>query len=228
MWDREVSAMNLWKKAARIRLAWLVVGLAIPATGLSQDKTAARAPAVVDPVAEIVIVSAPRPPLEPGELVDLGLTYDIGVFRESRTTPVRATPVPVLRPGEGPGGTALLNPNRAYRSGWDSTLVPGYSMPYSNSRNDYAEGRTIAYPPGEGRQRAPGAPPMMTNDGGDVPRAPGTTNGGPPLMGPSMNPPTMAGGSETPRVADVHDVPRVSYDPNLPPPSSAPPAPPKP
>lgn len=220
--------MNLHEMTGRQRLAALAsLGLAIPASGLCQEKAPARASSVPSPVEEIVIVSAPRPPLEPGELVDLGLTYDVGVFRSPQGPPARSAPVPVLSPGEGPGGTALLNPNRAYRPGWDSTLVPGYSMPYSNSRNDYAEGRTIAYPPGEGRQLAPGAPPMMTNDGGDVPRAAGTTNGGPPLMGPSMNPPTMAGGSETPRVADVHDVPRVSYDPNLPPPSSPPPAPPK-
>ncbi len=221
--------MNLRKLAGRQPLALLAsIGLAIPAATLSQEKAPPRASNVTSPVEEIVIVSAPRPPLEPGELVDLGLTYDLGVFRAPTAPRTGPSTSPVLRPGEGPGGTALLNPYRAYRPGWDSTLIPGYSMPYSNSRNDYAEGRTMAYPPGEGVQTAPGAPPMMTRDGGDVPKVLGDWSGwNPPLAGGSMNPPVMTGGSGTPLVPDVHDVPRVGYDPNLPPPSSPPPAPPK-
>jgi hypothetical protein len=223
--------MNLRNAVDRLLLLGLV-GVAIPGASLSQGKAAARpsaAPAVAIPVEEIVIVSAPRPPLEPGELVDLGLTYDLGVFH---LPPVQtATPATtVWRPGEGPDGKALLNPNRDYRPGWDSTLIPGYSMPYSNSPNDYVEGRTIAYPPGEGRQSNPGAPPTMTTVGGDVPRGPSSASGwNPPLVGAAANPPAMGQtATETPLVPDVHDVPRVSYDPDLPPPWSPPPsAPPK-
>ena len=217
--------MNLRKTADRHRLALLaVLALASPAAGLSQPKAAPRTADVPASVEEIVLVSAPRPPLEPGELVDLGLTYDLGVFR-APVAPA-APAASGLKPGEGPGGTALLNPNRAYRPGWDSTLIPGYSMPYANSRNDYVEGRTIAHPPGSGVQVTPGAPPTMTIGGGDLPRIVATPNGGnPPLLGPSTNPPLMTGGSPTPLVPDVHDVPRVSYDPNLPPPSSPAPKP---
>ncbi len=220
--------MNLENEAGWRRLAVFgLLGVAVPGLGLSQAPSSTAQSAGVE---EIVIVSAPRPPLQPGELVDLGLTYDVGVFHapqvQASTTPATS----VLRPGEGPRGTALLNPNRAYRPGWDSTLIPGYSMPYSNSRNDYVEGRTIAYPPGEGRQSSPGAPPTMTSVGGDVPRGPSSASGwNPPLLGPATNPPAMGQTTtETPLVPDVHDVPRVGYDPNLPPPSSQPPsAPPK-
>ena len=215
--------MNLRNVARQHRFASLaLLGLAIPAASLSQQKTGPSS-SVPAPVEEIVIVSAPRPPLQPGELVDLGLTYDLGVFRAPPAPASGAPSKLVLRPGEGPGGTALLNPNRAYRPGWDSTLIPGYSMPYSNSRNDYVEGRTMAYPPGEGVQTTTGGAPMMPAVGGDVPKVVSTPNGGsPPLMGPSMNPPMISGGSETPIVPDVHDVPRVGYDPNLPPPSAPP------
>jgi hypothetical protein len=226
--------MNLRKTPGRHRLALLAaLGLAVPAVGPSQQEKAAPRPsaasAAAAPVVEIVIVSAPRPPLEPGELVDLGLTWDTGAFRAPLPQPAPRGAGPVLRPGEGPGGKALLNPNREYRPGWDSTLIPGYSMPFSNSPEDYREGRTIAYPPGEAVQAAPGAPPMMTTVGGDAPKVltnPGGWN--PPPLGPSTNPPVIPGGSEAPLVPDVHEVPRVSYDPNLPAPGVSPtPAPPK-
>ena len=224
---------NLRSVVSRRRVAVFgLLGWAIPAASFSQEKAAPRpstAPAATVSVEEIVIVSAPRPPLQPGELVDLGLTYGTGAFRSPIPQPAPRAAAPVLRPGEGPGGKALFNPNRAYRPGWDSTLIPGYSMPYSNSPNDYREGRTLAYPPGEGVQTTPGGPPMMSSVGGDVPKVlsnPGGWN--PPLVGPSSNPPVIPGGSEPPLVPDVHDVPRVSYDPNLPPPGMSPtPAPPK-
>lgn len=179
---------------------------------------------------EAVVVSASRPPLQPGEVVDLGLTYDTGAFRAPPAEGAPPAKPTVLRPGEGPGGKALLNPDRDYRPSWDSTLIPGYSMAYPNSPNDYREGRTTGYPPGEGRQLTPGAPPTMIKDGGDAPKLVSPPGGwAPPAGGPSTIPPVMAPGGQAPLVPEVHDVPRVSYDPNLPPPGMAPtPAPPKP
>ena len=213
-----------WRRAA----VFGFLGLAMSVPSFS-DEPASRSQARFSGTeVETVVVSAPRPPLQPGELVDLGLTYDLGGFRAPLPGAAPRAATPVLRPGEGPGGKALFNPNREYRPGWDSTLVPGYSMPYGNSRGDYREGRTLAYPPGNGQQQTPGAPPTMMSEGVDTPKVL-TTPGGwsPPPIGPSIQPPVMArSGWEAPRVPDAHDVPRVSYDPNLPPPGTAPPPPP--
>lgn len=213
-------------------IGFALVSLTFSAPAFSQDAGPRASPAGATEmsVREEVIVSVPRPPLQPGELVDLGLTPGPGTFRAPLPQPATRAAAPVLRPGEAPGGKALLNPDREYRPGWDSTLIPGYSMPYSNSPNDYREGRTIAYPPGEGRQLTPGAPPTMTSVGGDVPKVPSSPGGNPPLIGPSTNPPVMGQTAPAPPlVPDVHEAPRVSYDPNLPPPGLSPtPAPPKP
>ena len=77
-----------------------------------------------------------------------------------------------LAPGEGPGGTALLNPDRPYRPEWDSTRVPGQNLPFPNSPNDYREGKTFAYPPAGAVQEAPGEPPKMAPSSGEPPKAP--------------------------------------------------------
>jgi hypothetical protein len=77
-----------------------------------------------------------------------------------------------LSPGERKDGTALLNPDRSYRPGWDSKQVPGQNLPYPASPNDYREGRTIAYPPAGAVQEAPGEPPKMAPGSGEPPKAP--------------------------------------------------------
>jgi len=77
-----------------------------------------------------------------------------------------------LSPGERKDGTALLNPDRSYRPGWDSKQVPGQSLPYPASPNDYREGRTLAYPPAGGVQEAPGEPPKMAPGSGEPPKGP--------------------------------------------------------
>ena len=76
------------------------------------------------------------------------------------------------RPGEGPDGSALLNPDRPYRPDWDSKQVPGQSLPLPNSPNDYREGKTFAYPPASAAQDAPGEPPKMPPSSGEPPKAP--------------------------------------------------------
>jgi hypothetical protein len=75
-------------------------------------------------------------------------------------------------PGERKDGTALLNPDRTYRPEWDNKLVPGATLPYPASPNDYREGRTYAYPPANGVQQSPGAPPTMPQGSGEVPKGP--------------------------------------------------------
>ncbi len=77
-----------------------------------------------------------------------------------------------LPPGERKDGTALLNPDRPYRPGWDSKQVPGQNLPYPASPNDYREGRTFAYPPASVVQEAPGEPPKMAPSSGEPPKAP--------------------------------------------------------
>lgn len=103
--------------------------------------------------------------LRPGEERELGTTATAA--RDSAapgpagsvSKPAAAGP---LRPGEGKGGTALFNPDRAYRPDWDSKLVPGGTMPLPNSPNDYREGLTLSHPAAGAVQTVPG----------DVPRAP--------------------------------------------------------
>ena len=103
---------------------------------------------------------APRP----GEAVDIGVTgagarSSPGLRVPGARAPGSNTP---LRPGEGTGGSALFNPDRAYKPDWDAKLVPGATIPLPNSPNDYREGATLAHPPAPAKQSAPG----------DVPRAP--------------------------------------------------------
>jgi hypothetical protein len=75
-------------------------------------------------------------------------------------------------PGERKDGTALLNPDRTYRPEWDNKLVPGSTLAYPPSANDYREGRSFAYPPGSAVQQSPGAPPTMPQTGGEPPKGP--------------------------------------------------------
>ena len=77
-----------------------------------------------------------------------------------------------LRPGEAKGGTALFNPDRAYRPDWDGKLVPGSTMGLPNSANDYREGATLAHPAAGASQSAPGEPPMMKPSSGEPPKSP--------------------------------------------------------
>ena len=102
----------------------------------------------------------------PGNEIDLGPT---GVGGATGNAPAGA-PSPSL--GERRDGTALLNPDRPYRPDWDSKQVPGLNLPYPNSPNDYREGRTMAYPPGNAVQEAPGEPPKMPPSTGEPPKAP--------------------------------------------------------
>jgi hypothetical protein len=108
----------------------------------------------------------------PGEAVDVGVT---GSGRTRASTNQRAA-IPggsaPLRPGEARGGTALFNPDRAYRPDWDGKLVPGATMGLPNSPNDYREGATLAHPAAGASQSAPGDPPMMKPSSGEPPKPP--------------------------------------------------------
>lgn len=124
------------------------------------------------------VVAAPRlpassSPLSPGGQVELGPTGG-GAARaapSASSAPARAPGEP-LAPGEDKGGTALFNPDRSYRPEWDGRQVPGLSLGYPNSANDYREGRTFAHPPASATQPAPGAPPVMPTGNGEAPRPP--------------------------------------------------------
>ena len=102
----------------------------------------------------------------PGSEIDLGLS---GVGAATGNAAAGSTSPP---PGARKDGTALLNPDRPYRPDWDTRQVPGLNLPYPNSLNDYREGRTMAYPPGNAVQEAPGEPPKMPPSTGEPPKAP--------------------------------------------------------
>ena len=101
--------------------------------------------------------------LKPGELVEIGATgggltsSGGGGATAGRTGAGAGVP-----PGANKDGSALFNPSRPYNPTWDSKLVPGQTMGYPNSPNDYVEGKTFAHPPAPAVQAAPG----------DVPKAP--------------------------------------------------------
>ncbi len=123
-------------------------------------------------VRRIVAARRPAPPrtLEPGAEIVLGPTgAPAGPSSASASSRPKARTGP-LAPGEAKGGTALFNPDRPYRSEWDSRQVPGANLGYPNSANDYREGRTFAHPPASAVQTAPGAPPMMPQGSGEVPK----------------------------------------------------------
>jgi hypothetical protein len=102
----------------------------------------------------------------PGSEIDLGPS---GAGAATGNAAAGATSPPL---GARKDGTALLNPDRPYRPDWDSKQVPGLNLPYPNSPNDYREGRTMAYPPGNAVQEAPGEPPKMPPSTGEPPKAP--------------------------------------------------------
>ncbi|HKA37168.1 MAG TPA: hypothetical protein VKH43_10140 [Thermoanaerobaculia bacterium] len=78
------------------------------------------------------------------------------------------------QPGERKDGSALFNPDRKYKPEWDSKQVPGSSIGYPNSPNDYKEGKTFAYPPAGSTQSAPGELPRGPAGNGELPRGPGS------------------------------------------------------
>jgi hypothetical protein len=104
--------------------------------------------------------------VKPGTLVVLGSTGS-GPAPSSRSGGGAAA----LRPGEGPGGTALFNPSRNYRPEWDGTQVPGQTIAHPASAGDYREGVTFAHPPASASQSSPGQPPTGVPSG-EPPKAP--------------------------------------------------------
>jgi hypothetical protein len=107
------------------------------------------------PLVKTADVRKPRP----GEVIILGPTGEGG----AGSTPSEAPGA--MRPGEAKDGKALLNPSRDYRPDWDAKQVPGQTLPYPASANDYREGRSFAYPPGTAVQSAPGQPPTGVQSG---------------------------------------------------------------
>lgn len=103
--------------------------------------------------------------IRPGEMIVLGPTGGGSAGAGGSATASSA------RPGEAPGGRALLNPARDYRPEWDSTQVPGQSLAFPASPGDYREGRSFAYPPGSATQSAPGQPPTGVPSG-EPPKSP--------------------------------------------------------
>jgi hypothetical protein len=110
----------------------------------------------------VAVATAPTAPaMKPGQAIDIGVTGPgARGGRSGAAAPAAASTA--LRPGEGKGGSALFNPDRTYRPDWDGKMVPGSTMGFPNSPNDYKEGVTIARPSAGAVQTSPG----------DVPRAP--------------------------------------------------------
>jgi hypothetical protein len=105
-----------------------------------------------------------------GQVILIGTTAPVA----AAISPTGGTPsAEPLAPGERKDGTALLNPDRAYKPEWDSKQVPGMNIGFPNSPNDYREGKTYAYPPAPATQAAPGDVPKMPPGNGELPRGPG-------------------------------------------------------
>jgi hypothetical protein len=122
-------------------------------------------------VARIVVARYETPAthsMKPGGVVDLGVT---GSGAPSRSVAGGLAAPASQGPGERKDGTALFNPNRAYRPDWDSKQVPGMSIGNPNSANDYLEGKTFAYPAPAATQAAPGDLPRAAVETGD-PKSP--------------------------------------------------------
>lgn len=156
-----------------VRLSAITIGPRAASTESESGAPSAARPQAAEAfplsTSERVLVTARKPGLQPGEVLMLGETGSSKLITRMTSPPgsgnasgIRYVP----RPGEGLPGKALFNPNRDYRPEWDSTLVPGYSMPFPNSRDDYVEGKTLPYPPGNGLQQRPGYPPVVIYDGG--------------------------------------------------------------
>lgn len=125
------------------------------------------------------VLGVPVPPvrsaaaLRPGDQRVLGATGASGAAAAPASAGRNAAPgnpTGLGRPGERDDGTALFNPDRAYRPEWDSRQVPGLNLGLPNSPDDYREGLTLAFPPANAVQSAPGEPPMMPPSTGEVPR----------------------------------------------------------
>ncbi|MGH9399040.1 MAG: hypothetical protein ACRD00_01635 [Thermoanaerobaculia bacterium] len=110
--------------------------------------------------------------IKPGEAIDIGVTGSGSRGRSGSPARASASGNASLRPGEAKGGTALFNPDRAYRPDWDGKLVPGATMGLPNSANDYREGSTLAHPAAGASQSAPGELPMMKPSSGELPKPP--------------------------------------------------------
>lgn len=108
---------------------------------------------------------------KPGELLVLGPTGEGASGATSSAGATPSTGAQGMRPGESPGGKALLNPQREYRPDWDARQVPGATLPYPASPGDYREGLSFAYPPGNAVQASPGQPPTGVPSG-EPPRMP--------------------------------------------------------
>lgn len=119
-------------------------------------------------IKRIVATSAPASTAaahKPGESVDVGATGGRGRLGPpaAGTGKSGTGGGGALRPGEGKGGTALFNPDRAYRPDWDGKMVPGATLGFPNSPNDYKEGVTLARPAATATQSAPGEVPKAPN-----------------------------------------------------------------
>jgi hypothetical protein len=109
--------------------------------------------------------------VQPGEAVDVGVTGS-GGRRPLAARPALPPRGQGTRPGENKDGSALFNPDRTYRPDWDGKQVPGTTLGYPNSPNDYKEGKTFAYPAATAAQGSPGDPPMMKPSSGELPKNP--------------------------------------------------------
>jgi hypothetical protein len=120
--------------------------------------------------------------LAAGAAVDIGITGSgggpasaagkAGAGATRRPAVAGAKGISNPAPGETKDGTALFNPDRAYKPEWDSRQVPGLNIPNPNSPNDYKEGRTLSYPSAPVTQAAPGDLPRAKVETGDPPKPP--------------------------------------------------------
>ncbi len=110
--------------------------------------------------------------IRPGGVIDLGITGGGGAAPAAAAAAEGGPTAPALPGlGERSDGTALFNPNRAYRPDWDSKQVPGLNLGNPAAPNDYQEGKTLAYPSASSTQVAPGDLPRAAVETGD-PRSP--------------------------------------------------------
>ena len=110
--------------------------------------------------------------LAAGAVVDLGPTGGGAASSAAREAGAGAKRAHSPALGETKDGKALFNPDRAYRSDWDSKQVPGLNLGYPASPNDYREGRTLAYPSASSVQTAPGDLPRARVETGEPPKGP--------------------------------------------------------
>jgi hypothetical protein len=109
--------------------------------------------------------------VKPGTLVILGSTGGSNSTPSGPSGGGGGGAAAATSPGEGPGGTAMFNPSRNYRPEWDGRQVPGQSLAFPASANDYREGATLAHPPAGAMQSSPGQPPTGVPSG-EPPKAP--------------------------------------------------------